>query len=236
MSPLSAVSQQAWDESFLAELPPHAVEALLDTAVEIEVAAGQLIYRELVHPTGAIVALIAQGLARVYVTSPRGREVTIRYARTGDVVGLPAVVAGGAPTGVQAVTSCRVVQMQVRTLRHLASTDPTVAWAVCRKLTSIVFEVIDVLADNVFKSVNERVARALLELAREEGGVLVVRASQQELADEIGSVREVVARAIRQLRDAGVVDRKEQRIILRDAEALRRLVAQESRRDMSHGG
>lgn len=103
-----------------------------------------------------------------------------------------------------------------------------VAWALCHELTRIVLDVTEALADNVFNSISERVARALLERARLVDGVLVVHASQQQIADEIGSVREVVARAMRQFRLEGLIDRKEQGIVLLDAAALRRLVDQEA--------
>jgi CRP/FNR family transcriptional regulator len=52
------------------------------------------------------------------------------------------------------------------------------------------------------------VAAALLDLAsarQRPRGPLVARVSQQELADAVGSVREVVARALRELRLAGLV-------------------------------
>jgi len=56
--------------------------------------------------------------------------------------------------------------------------------------------------------VPQRVARHLLEIAatqQEPGAPLVARVSQQELADLAGSVREVVSRALRDLRGEGIV-------------------------------
>ena len=63
-------------------------------------------------------------------------------------------------------------------------------------------------AVNAFGSVRQRVAAHLLDLASDRqrpGGRLVAHVSQQELADAAGSVREVVARALRDLRVAGIV-------------------------------
>ena len=63
-------------------------------------------------------------------------------------------------------------------------------------------------AVNAFGSVGQRVAAHLLDLASDRqrpGGRLVAHVSQQELADAAGSVREVVARALRDLRVAGIV-------------------------------
>jgi CRP/FNR family transcriptional regulator, cyclic AMP receptor protein len=63
-------------------------------------------------------------------------------------------------------------------------------------------------AINAFGSVKQRVATHLLDLGSSEqdrDGSLVARVSQQELADAVGSVREVVARVLRELRLSGIV-------------------------------
>lgn len=225
---LSPAAQAAWRASSFAPLPEQAQDTLLETAIELEAESGQIIYRELHKSTSAFLALVTYGLVRVFVSSARGREVTIRHLKRGDITGIPAMVANGAPQGVEAVTKCGLVAFQVRALRTLARNDPAVAWTLCQELTKIVLEVTDVLAETAFKSINERVARTLLERARPDGGTLSVEVSQQEIADEIGSVREVVSRALRQLRTEGLVDRKDNRIVLLDPVSLSRLVDQEN--------
>jgi biotin operon repressor len=73
--------------------------------------------------------------------------------------------------------------------------------------------------------VRQRVARHLLDLAsarvREQpasdhlgGRELTVQVSQQELADAVGTVREVVVRVLRELRRDGVVRTERDRIVL----------------------
>jgi CRP/FNR family transcriptional regulator len=65
------------------------------------------------------------------------------------------------------------------------------------------------------------VARQLLDLAvHQDDGTLVARVSQQELADAIASGREVVARALRELRQAGFVNVSRNGIVVRDALGL----------------
>ncbi|HWD79934.1 MAG TPA: helix-turn-helix domain-containing protein, partial [Kribbella sp.] len=63
-------------------------------------------------------------------------------------------------------------------------------------------------AVNTFGTVRQRVAAHLLDLASTQQnprGELVAHVSQQELADAVGSVREVVARVLREFRQAGLV-------------------------------
>jgi CRP/FNR family transcriptional regulator len=99
--------------------------------------------------------------------------------------------------------------MELEILRDITQHDPDVAWAVIRELTHTVYALWHELAATAFASVPQKVARHLLEIAAREqeadGGALTAHVSQQELADLAGSVREVVARALRELRDEGVV-------------------------------
>jgi CRP/FNR family transcriptional regulator len=67
--------------------------------------------------------------------------------------------------------------------------------------------------------VTQRVASHLLDLAtmpQRPEAPLVSEVSQQELADAVGSVREVVARALRDLRAAGTVATSTDRIEILD--------------------
>ncbi len=69
----------------------------------------------------------------------------------------------------------------------------------------------------------QRVAAHLLDLAsarQEPTRGLAARISQQELADAVGSVREVVARVLRELRIAGVIATAADHIVILDAARL----------------
>ena len=87
-----------------------------------------------------------------------------------------------------------------------------VAEALLRELADRALTYIHEITGSAFTTVRERVARHLLDLAAEEsraaGGAqraLRVAVSQRQLADSVGTVREVVVRVLRDLRDAGVI-------------------------------
>lgn len=222
---MSHAAAAAWQESFLGRLPQRAASLLAASAIEIEADEGQEVRRS-VLTAPSMPMLVAEGLVRVFVSSPQEREVTVRYVREGAVIGLSAALAGGARHGVQAVTPARLVVLQSGTLRHLAQREPGVAWVLCQELRDTVLEITDHLATNVFQSVIERVAGTLFELAEEtEGGDLVVRANQKQVADAVGSVREVVARALRQLAAAGLIERVGTETRITDPAALERLAS-----------
>jgi CRP/FNR family transcriptional regulator, cyclic AMP receptor protein len=210
----------AWGQSFLADLPNEIRAAILRDAIVVSVPAGDVIYQ----PFGpARIALLHRGQARVKVLSKKGRAATIRYARPGDIIGLPAAIASGAQESAEAVTDCEVSMLNVATVRRLASTDVRVAWLLARKLAQIVFEVIELLSDDLFDTVQQRVSRHLIDLAAKSPDGLIVRVDQQELADSIGSVREVVARELKKLRDASLIERHPDGIKIASLEQLRRI-------------
>lgn len=72
--------------------------------------------------------------------------------------------------------------------------------------------------------VRQRLAAYLLE--HREGSAnqrVALRGSQRELAEELGTVREVVVRALRQLEDAGAIVRESHEVRVVDAAMLERL-------------
>jgi len=206
--------------SFLAGLPPELVGRLRDEGERADYPAGTTVYRAGSAPRAA---LVVRGLLRVFLTSAEGRQVTVRYARPGDVLGIAVLVGGPASTGVQAVEPSGVFRISARTLTAAARNDPRVGWAIAEELNRRLYEVLEQTAVNAFGSVRQRVAAHLLDLASARQGPdgrLVAHVSQQELADAAGSVREVVARALRDLRVAGIVATAADSVVILDAARL----------------
>lgn len=206
--------------SFLAQLPAELVGKLLEDGERADFPAGTTVYRAGADPRAA---LVVRGLLRVYLTSSEGRQVTVRYARPGDVLGIAVLVGGPADTSVQTLEPTSVFRISTRTLTTVARRDPQVAWAIAEELNRRLYRVLEQMAVAAFGSVRQRVAVHLLDLASDRlqpQGILVAKVSHRELADAAGSVREVVARALRQLRDAGIVATEADRVVILDAARL----------------
>lgn len=93
---------EAMARSLLGKLPPELVDELLAEGERTNYPAGTTIYRQGDAPRAV---LVIEGLLRVYMTSAEGRQVTVRYARDADVLGV-AVLVGG-PVNVTLVTQPR---------------------------------------------------------------------------------------------------------------------------------
>jgi CRP/FNR family transcriptional regulator len=211
---------------FLSTLPADAGERLLAEAIRITIPAGALVYREGETPR---VIVVLDGLLRVFLRSSDGRQLTVRYAHDGDVTGLALVLGGPGPMSVQAMTGASVAAVGVDTLRSMLESDPGVARACAEELTRQLYCALDDLSQQAFLSVRQRLIRHLLDLAtRGEGPHLVVRATQQELADAVGSVREVVTRSLRELGRERLLETARDEVVLLDPITLAGLVARGS--------
>lgn len=196
----------AMARSFLGGLPSGLLDELLVAGDRIDLPAGGTIYRQGDYPR---TFLVLRGLLRVYMTSAEGRQVTVRYARDADVLGIAVLIGGPADVGVQTLAESSLFRIDSRILTAAARRDATVAWALAEELNRRLYETLQQTAINAFGTVRQRVAGHLLDIAAARqlpGGQLVAAASQQELADAVGSVREVVARVLRDFRLSGLVD------------------------------
>jgi len=215
----------AWRSSELATRLAGDPDDVLDGALELRVPAGQLFHRA-DGPPAFPLGVVVSGLARVYAISSEGRQATIRYFAAADVFGLPFVVApelfGEEPPvwGVRALTDCHVVQLSPSRFREVVARDAANIWPLCTEMMRTMMVTHDMLTKDVFQPVRARVARHLLDLAERDAGQLVVAASQQDIADAVGSVREVVSRAVLWLRDEGFIRRSGRVYVLENPAGL----------------
>lgn len=113
----------AVEASFLAELPAPILDALLEGATMFDVPAGARLYREGERERWA---LLVAGLVRVYMRSPAGRQVTVRYVRPGGVLGVASMVGGPAPVSVAAVLPSSLLILASGDVRQAAGDGPVV--------------------------------------------------------------------------------------------------------------
>ncbi|NIY69423.1 Crp/Fnr family transcriptional regulator [Streptomyces malaysiensis] len=236
MSAVTDPVQRAWQQSFLAMLPLSAQKELLATAHEEEIRPDQNVYREVLEPRFSFLALVMSGMLRSYVTSSGDRRIAARYWGPGQVVGLTSVLLHGASSGVEAVRRGSLLRLDPKTMERLGRTDANVAWATAQELARRLAEGAANRVPHAFGSVRVRVAWHLLKLAVSIDGQRVVRATQQELADSVGSVREVVARVLLALCDEGILAREGALLVVRDPVRLESLAGGERTGAQSNGG
>jgi CRP/FNR family cyclic AMP-dependent transcriptional regulator len=185
---------------------PEAVERLLEGSRRTYIRAGAALFP--IPDPAPRVALVLSGTARSFLTAADGRQLTVRYARRGSFVGKYSDLSGDhAPLAVQAMTDCAILEFDIDQFTQLAESDVSLSAAIVTDLARRLEDIYATVGDSAFGSVRQRVVRHLLALERKPDGADVhsVAITHQQLADAIGSSREVVARQVAQLRHEGLV-------------------------------
>jgi CRP/FNR family transcriptional regulator len=212
--------------SHLRELPPEVLEELFTGAFRSKVPAGSVTHRE--REDAPYLELVIAGVIRVFVTAPDGRTMTIRYCRPGELLGAMSLFSSefSEPATKQALVDAELLKMSPGKVRHVAEGDMRVARAFLIELSERARNFVHEIPGNAFATVRQRVARQLLDLAstrpreRQPDGELAVQMTQQDLAAAAGTVREVVVRTLRQLREKGAVRTERDSIIILDPALL----------------
>lgn len=209
--------------AFLDGLAPSARATLMARGHHLEVSAGREIFggREATTLGGVLL----QGRARVFLMGPDGRQLTLRYAKPGSLVGFVAGRMEGAQ--VWADTDCSVLAFSQHDLDALLATDQSVARAFIGELSQRLVAIVALLSSRAFAPVERRLAAWLTDLdataPRRSDRPHVLRVTQQALADDLGTSREVVHRLLHRFARDGLVDLQAGAITIRDPIRLRSL-------------
>jgi CRP-like cAMP-binding protein len=158
---------------------------------------------------------------RVRHLSPEGREHVVSYLGPGRLLNLvPALDDGAALGSVDALTDATTYAIPCDLLREWIARDADLAAAVARYLAGELRRVDAMLADMALHTVRARLARFLLTHA--ESNPAHHRWTQAMIAANIGTVRDVVGRLLREMRQEGIIRRERGRLVIVDREALER--------------
>ena len=206
--------------SFLGDLEDATLDELLDAAVLLEFERGAAIFK---GPPQPRVGVLLEGIARAYLSGPGGRQLTVRHVRPRST--LSTATSGAAqntiPIHLEAVSDVTVIEFDYELLTRLQLSRPDLLGAVGAETQRRLSDVYRVFAGTFFGSVRERLAAHLLDSAVDlEGAGLVAPITQLELAEALGTAREVVSRTLQQLQTAGMVAVKRGGITITDVHGL----------------
>ena len=168
---------------------------------------------------------VVSGVVKVFKTSAEGKEQILRIIRPGDSFNDVPVLGGGMNLASAAAMSAAVLNgIKKKDLETVSKEHPQVALNIIKVLSRRVQEMVELVEDLSFRSVVNRMARLLLELAVVQGGTAPVpRLTQDEMAARVGSVRDVIGRALKGLEAAGAIRLEGHRIYVVDSEKLKKM-------------
>lgn len=205
----------------LAGLDQADVSALARVAHRQAFAAGDVVFREGEPCAGA--HIVEAGWLKAVKFSEQGREQVVRVVGPGDLFNEIGVLASRTNiVTVVALESCVLWLIACEDVYRLLAERPALSQAVIRSLAKRILHLMDLVEDLSLRTIESRLARLLL--ADAQAGVDVVHrqrwTTQAEMAARLGTVPDVLQRALRQLSAQGIIEVERHQIRILDRKKL----------------
>jgi CRP/FNR family transcriptional regulator len=223
MGAVTVADLQGWQ--LFAYLSPRDLAQLAAIASLQTYRKGQTIFTEGDEANALWVLL--KGQVKILKVGPDGREQVLRIVRAGESFAEAAALSRGQfPPSPAATARSTAVRFPAEGFLRLLDTNPQLATNMIVALSQLLrgfAALVDALA---LRDVPSRLAKYLLDASlRAESDTVVLDVRKTVLAARLGTVSETLSRALRRLRERGLIAVDGQRIALLDRAGLQRLAA-----------
>jgi CRP-like cAMP-binding protein len=219
-NPVTGQSLALWQSvPYLQGLPLPVVQTLASMASVYHYNADAFIFNEGEPVAGLF--LVEHGTVKICRFSKDGREQTLLFMQRGDTFNDVAALDGGPnPATAIAYTDVTLWRITRTDLRYVVDRNPALAWALIESVAHRARHLVGLVHDLSLRNVKGRLARLLLEQAESAQQEPAPMLTQEEMASRLGTVREMVGRALRNLSTAGIIQFDRHRIVILDPERL----------------
>jgi CRP/FNR family cyclic AMP-dependent transcriptional regulator len=163
--------------------------------------------------------IIEQGFVKLYRLSPQGRQYIVRVLQEGDTCNeVPTFDGGTNPVNVEALETTHVWVIQADILQGLLRKHPDFAQKVINNLGKNLRGLVRMVSEMAFYQVTHRLARLISE--QPPAQLSGTPWTQEQLAARLGTVREVVARSLKELERSGAIHIDKRSIAVSDPAVL----------------
>lgn len=218
-----ATAMPDWTDQFppLKRLSADALSRLVQAGTIVEMPEGSRIFGPGQAPKSFM--LLLEGTIRVQQVTENGREIVLYRVHAGESCALTTACLMGyeeyQAEGI-AETNIRAVAIQRALFDDLIASSKEFRQFVFTAFSRRVTNLFRVIEDVVFGRIDARLAQRLLDLADKAGHV---DATHQQLANELGSAREVISRQLTEFQRRGWISAQRGSIALADRPALQHL-------------
>ena len=171
--------------------------------------------------------VVESGHVRIFKSSAGGREHVLAIEGPGSSVAeLPVFDGGNYPASVSAIENATLLFVSKQDFQALCLEHPQVALKVLRIVGSRLRRLVGIIEELSFTRVRHRLAAFLVRLARTTGrqsphGLeITLPANNQELASQIGTVRELISRNLSRFQSEGMIQIDGRNVLITDLKAL----------------
>lgn len=172
--------------------------------------------------------LVASGKVRIFKLSATGREQVLAVEGPGSSFAeLPVFDGGNYPAAATALEDAEVLFVSRKDFQNFCREHPDVALKVIAVVGSRLRRLVGIIEELSFTTVRQRLIALILRLAQagapSKAGVLVeLTKSHQDLAAELGTVRELISRNLSRLQAEGFLEVDGRKIVVKDLAGLKR--------------
>lgn len=228
-SPRSDLASVLRQTALFANLSQPELQTLAARTVRKNLSTGQLLFSE-GEPCHGL-HIIAHGKIRIFKTSAGGREQVLAVNVPGESVAeLPVFDGGPYPASAVAIEDSEIAFISQRDFHSYCLEHPEVALKVLAVVGARLRRLVGIIEELSFTTIRQRLIAALVKLAQSEGkkterGVeFQLPASHQELANQLGTVRELISRNLMRLQAEGLLDVDARQIVVKDMKGLSALL------------
>jgi len=198
------------------------LEAIAAAAAARSYTTGQLLFHEGDVCEGLF--LLVGGTVKIFKTSPAGRQLTLAVETApATVAELPLFDGGPYPASAQAIETVSVLFLHKRMFRTICLQHPQVPLRALAVVGRRLRGLVGLIESVTFGSVRQRLARLLLEHAdRTGGGAFALPGTHQEIALNLGTVREVISRNLNRFQADGLIRVDHRELVVVDRQNLER--------------
>jgi CRP/FNR family transcriptional regulator, cyclic AMP receptor protein len=187
--------------------------------------AGELLFSEGEPCTG--LQIIVRGKVRIFKTSMNGREQVLALNLPGESVAeLPVFDGGPYPASAMAVDDSEVAFISRHDFHAFCLEHPEVALKVLAVVGARLRRLVGIIEELSFTTIRQRLISVLVKLAQSQGNKtqqgleFLLPGTHQELANQLGTVRELISRNLMRLQAEGLLEVDARRIVVKDMKGL----------------
>jgi len=171
--------------------------------------------------------IVSKGKVRIFKISVGGREQVLAMEFPGDTVTeIPVFDGGPYPVSAVAVEDTEIAFISRHDFQSFCLEHPEVALKVLTVVGKRLRRLVAIIEELSFTTIRQRLVSTLVRLAQSEGkqttrGVeFLLPASHQEMANQLGTVRELISRNLKRLEAEGFLEVNSRQIVIKDMKAM----------------
>jgi CRP/FNR family transcriptional regulator len=213
---------------FLSSLSPPELQMLTSHTVRKLFSAGELLFSE-GEPCNGL-HIIARGKVRIFKSSANGREQVLAVNVPGESIAeIPVFDGGPYPASAVAIDEVEIAFISRRDFQTFCLEHPEVALKVLSAVGTRLRRLVEIIEELSFTTIRQRLVSALVKLAQTgtttaRGIEFLLPGSHQELANQLGTVRELISRNLMRLQAEGLLDVDARQIVVKDIKSLTALL------------